>query len=75
MIDIFTISGDRYSYDEETERVFKDGKLLPSTIAEPLYQGFNEDKTPKFSGIFLKLENKILSLFGNINPITDPNTI
>lgn len=75
MIDIFTIQGDRYSYDEDTARIFKDGKLLSSTIAEPLYQGLTEDGAPKFAGIFLKLDNKILSLSGNINQITDPNTI
>lgn len=74
MIDIFTISGERYSYDEDTARLFKDGKLLSSTIAEPLYKN-TEEGTPKFMGIYLKGNNKILSLSGNLNSITDPNTI
>jgi len=74
MIDIFTISGDRYSYDEDTARIFKDGKLLSSITVEPLYKG-TEEGTPSFVGIYLKDSNSILSLSGNINPITDPNTI
>jgi hypothetical protein len=74
MIDIFTISGDRYSYDEYTARIFKDGKLLSSTVAEPLYKN-TEEGIPSFVGIYLKDRNNILSLSGNINPVTDPNTI
>lgn len=75
MKDIITIKGERYSYDEETERIFKDGKLLSSTIAEPLFQGVTEDNVPEFVGIYLKDLNAVLSLTGNINPITDINSI
>ena len=73
MIEIFTIKGERYSYDEATQRIFKDGKLLSSVQAEPVFS--NVDEAPRFSGIYLKDINSILSLSGKINPITDTNSI
>jgi hypothetical protein len=76
MIDIITIKGEKYSFDPDTERVFKDGKLLSSASVEPVYSGFSEDEPPLFSGIFLKGINSILSLSGKINPvITDINSV
>ncbi len=70
MIDIVTIKGEKYSFDESTQRIFKDGVLVPGTVAEPVYAGdFN------FSGILLKASKSILSLNGNINPITNINNI
>ena len=76
MIDIFTIKGEKYSFDEETERVFKDGHLLSSTVVEPIYSdSLSETTPPRFSGLFLKAQGMIISLSGKINPITDPNTI
>lgn len=70
MIDIVTIKGEKYSFDESTQRIFKDGVLVPGTVAEPVYTGdFN------FSGILLKASKSILSLNGNINPITNINNI
>lgn len=70
MIDIVTIKGEKYSFDESTQRIFKDGVLVPGTVAEPVYSGdFN------FSGILLKSSKSVLSLNGNINPITNINNI
>ena len=75
MIDIYTTTGERYSFDEDTERIFKDGKLLPSSIAEPVYQGLQDDNVPTFAGILLKNIDSILSSNGNINKLTDVNTL
>lgn len=76
MITIVTIKGETYSFDPETERIFKDGYLLPSSEVEPVYSDSKNDKRPpKFSGILIKSINSILSLSGKINPISDSNII
>lgn len=75
MRDIYTIKGEHYSYDENTTRIFKDGQLLSSTEAEPVFQGLSEDSVPMFAGIYLKNLDAILSLTGKLNPVTDVNTI
>lgn len=76
MIDIVTIKGEKYSFDPDTQRIFKDGILVPSYKAEPVFSNTTEkDELPRFSGILLKDINSILSLSGKINPITDSNTI
>ena len=77
MIDIITITGERYSFDPETERVFKDGKLIPSTEAEPVYSNVPNDKDapPRFSGLYFKSSDSILSLSGKLSPVTDINNI
>lgn len=74
MIDIYTIKGERYSYDETTMRLFKDGTLLSSNIAEPVFQK-NSSDIPQFAGVYLKDSNKVISMSGNINTVTDPNSI
>ena len=44
MIDIYnTITGEKYSFDEDTQRIFKDGYLLSSAQAEPIYSSLDED--------------------------------
>jgi hypothetical protein len=76
MIDIITLKGEKYSFDPDTERVFKDGKLIGSNLVEPVYSDFNEFTPPTFSGLWLKSINSILSLSGKINPvITDINSV
>lgn len=76
MIDIITVKGEKYSYDEDTKRIFKDGFVMPSTLCEPIFSpSFDENTPPKFSGIYLKELNSILSLFGHINPVSDINQI
>lgn len=76
MINIFTVKGEQYSYDPDTNRVFKDGYLLPSTQTEPVYSKTDsEHAPPRFSGLLLKAIGSLLSLSGKISPISDPNTI
>lgn len=76
MKNIITLKGERYSFDEETMRIFKDGFVLPSTEAEPVYSSsFEDDRPPVFSGIYLKSINSIISLSGKINPVTDINNV
>ena len=74
MIDIYTIKGERYSYDDTTMRLFKDGTLLSQVVAEPVFQN-NSSGIPEFAGIYLKDSNKIISLSGNINQIVYSNSI
>lgn len=75
MIDIITIKGERYSFDEDTQRVFKDGVLLSSVQVEPVYSRLARESLPVFSGLLLKDTNSILSRSGKINPVTDINAI
>ncbi len=74
MIDIATLTGERYSFDPDTQRIFKNDILVPTTDAEPVFSEM-ESGQPEFSGIFLKRLNKIISRSGKINTITDPNNI
>lgn len=76
MREIYSIKGERYSYDESTGRIFKDGVLLPTSEAEPVFSGNGkENVAPTFSGILLKNKGMLLSLSGKENPITDSNII
>lgn len=76
MIDIYNaITGEKYSFDEDTQRIFKDGLLLSSVQAEPIYSSLDDDILPVFSGLLLKETNSILSLSGKINVITDINAV
>lgn len=76
MIEINTLTGNKYSFDPETSRIFKDGILMTSVQVEPVYSKLSEEELPTFSGILLKEINSILSLSGKINPvITDINLV
>lgn len=75
MIDIVTMKGEKYSFDPETERIFKDGYVVPSTTAIPVYSKDLKSTEPKFVGIHLKTTGNVISLSGNTNQITDPNTV
>lgn len=76
MIEIITPKGERYSFDPSTERIFRDGYLIPSTEVEPIYSNSPNPNTPPiFSGILFVGEGRILSLSGKISQISDPNSI
>lgn len=76
MVDIYTVAtGEHFSYDQETNRIFKDGKLMPSYEYEAVFSGFSDGGIPKFAGILRKAVNSIISLSGTENPVTDINTI
>lgn len=75
MIDIITFKGEHYSFDPDTQRIFKDGILLSSTQVEPVFSNVSDDSIPVFSGLHLKDTDSILSLSGKINPVTDINAI
>ncbi len=74
MIDILTLTGERYSFDPDTQRIFKNDILIPDTEAEPVFSEL-ESGQPEFSGIYLKRLNKVVSRSGKINTITDLNNI
>lgn len=73
MIDIITKEGELYRFDPETSRIYKDGFLLTSVMAEPVYSDVNGET--RFSGIYLKNTDQILTLSGNKNTITNINSI
>lgn len=67
LIIINTVQGE-YSYDPNTDSVFKDSKLLTEGEAEPVFS--TNTGSLIFSGIYLKGVNKIISLSGKLNPLT-----
>lgn len=76
MKDIVTLRGIKYSYDERIGRIFKEGQVLTSSQAEPVYSYLGDSSgEPVFGGILLKDIGSILTLNGKISPVTDPNTI
>ncbi len=75
MITINSEKGEMFSYDPSTGRVFKDGFLVPSTEVEPIFSSIDSEITPKFSGLYLKELNMILSLSGKYSQLSNPNTI
>lgn len=76
MKDIVTLRGIKYIYDERTGRIFKEGQVLTSSQAEPVYSYLGDSSgEPVFGGILLKDIGSILTLNGKISPVTDPNTI
>ena len=74
MKEIYSERG-RYAYDEETGRIYKDGYVVPTTQAEPVFSGQTEETAPEFSGILLKTTGEVISMSGKINKVTDPNSI
>lgn len=73
---MITMKGEKYSFDPDTERIFKDGYLMSSVQAEPIYSdNSSENIPPRFSGILLKATNTIVSLSGKVNQITDINSV
>ena len=43
MIEIYTLTGNKYSFDPETSRIFKDGVLMTSVQVEPVYSKLDEE--------------------------------
>lgn len=77
LIDIVSFKGERYSFDPDTGRIFKNGKVLVSEFVEPVYSYMgNPGNPPTFSGIYFKDKNQILSLSGKLNPVVkDDNEV
>lgn len=71
MIDIITKKGEKWSFDEDTKRLYKDGVLIPEGVATPVYVNLDESVPPEFSGIYVKAIKSIISIAGNINRITN----
>lgn len=69
VVEIITQEGETYKFDPDTERIFKDGFLLPNTSVEPVYSDVNG--ATKFSGILLKSTNQIITLSGTKNSVID----
>lgn len=76
MIEIHTKGGEDYRFDPSTERLFKGELFIPRSEIEPLYSGNGrENSAPTFSGLWVKNKNQIITLTGNVKPLTDLNLI
>lgn len=73
MTNIITDDGENWGFDPDTKRLFKDGKVVPDTEAEPVYVNLDPSVPPEFSGIYVKAINSIISLSGKVNRITNIN--
>jgi hypothetical protein len=74
MINIVAEDNNFYSYDEETEYIVKNGTIVPSSDFEPIFTRDGKDEhglPPVFIGILDKKGNKIISVNGKINKLTD----
>lgn len=60
------LTGDQYEYNTETGLIARNGSIVSGAEFEPVFTAYPEDKRPPiFVGLFLKMENKFLSLGGN----------
>lgn len=77
LIEIVSFKGERYSFDPDTGRIFKDGKVIVSDLVEPVYSYMgNPQDSPKFSGIYFREKNQVLTLSGKVNPVVkDDNEV
>ena len=73
MITIVTESGERWSFDPDTKRLFKDGKVVPETMAEQVYINQDSSMPPEFSGIYVKDINSIITPSGKTNRLSNIN--
>lgn len=65
----------KFSYDETTQRLFRDGEYVPKSEVEPVFSGNSEENVPIFSGLYVKSTNTIITLSGNSKPVVDINSI
>lgn len=68
-VSIITSKNENWIFDTETERIFKDGVLVPNSVAEPVYSGGGENIPPNFAGILLKETGEIISINGKTNKL------
>lgn len=75
IIAIISEKDESWSYDTETQRVFKDGKLVPELIAEPVFSKSSDSEVPEFSGIYIKATGQVLSRSGKYSNLTNPDSL
>lgn len=73
MVEIISHEGEVFKYDQANDRIYKDGYVLSSTIAEPVFSDVNG--ASRFTGIFLKPTNQILTLSGKKNYVSNINAV
>ncbi len=75
-IEFLAENGSKYSYEEETGFIKKDGMVVPSTLIYPVFiQPANDDIPPQLSGLWLRNEEKIICRSGKISPTIDSKNI
>jgi len=76
MIEIYSEKGEHFRFDPSTNRLFRDGFVISTVEAEPVYSNTSDpNEPPTFSGIFFKGRGELLSLSGKYNPISDINSV
>lgn len=74
-INILTRRG-LYTFDPDSQRIFKDDMYLSRNIAEPIFCGNDEgEEEPMFAGIYLVTSDEIITRTGNIKKVTDISAI
>lgn len=72
MLKIKSLTGDLYEFDPVDYKIYKNGVVQSSSTCEPIFSKNNkEDEAPEFTGILLKNSNKIVTMTGNINDLTN----
>lgn len=66
---------DVYTYNEEDQKIYKNGSTVPDPNLEPIYSENSEGGVPEFAGIYFRDRGQILSVSGNFNNIDDINSI
>ena len=75
MIEIVTQRGEVYSFDPDTQRVFKGQMFVPRTEIEPVYSGSDDEGIPEFAGLYLKGKGSILTKNGVEKKLTQIDAI
>ena len=74
MINIMSEKGESWSYDPDTQRLFRDGTVVPEITAIPVYSE-SGGPVPEFSGILIKTTGQILSLGGKYSTPINPESL
>ena len=76
MIDIYTPTGQLYKFDESTNRIIRNGIVVSSVEAEPVFSDVtNRSNPPTFAGVWLKTTGQIITRSGQIHHVSDVNAV
>lgn len=75
MIEIITEKGIKYTFDPNTQRLFRDQTFIPKTEIEPIYSGNNDDGQPELAGLYLKTKGTIITRNGIEKKLTPIDSI
>lgn len=74
MIEIITEKGNRFTFDPDTQRLFRDGTFIPKTEVEPVYSGDNGG-IPELAGLLVKGSGTLITRNGLEKKLTPIDSI